>query len=184
MMRFGNHQSPVLLEALGDLLLAEQDGPKLLAARAYMKASLESDDPSTKKTYLQLAQQALSMQTEGRDFGETISRSHLENTFEQELKEAHKWWNELHREELAWIEAGDNVDEKFAQKYLQQNVLLAEYIEVKPYDDSDVIASYKEERQQKMIIIALLIGFACVCLAWAGFLRYWKKRTSKMSAVR
>ena len=46
MMRFGNYRSPVLLEALGDLLLSQgwsADG-KRLAARAYLKASYEIAD--------------------------------------------------------------------------------------------------------------------------------------------
>src|SRR5262249_39244711 len=43
MMRFGDHESPVLLEALGDLLCAHlydaREDAKQLAARAYLKAS-------------------------------------------------------------------------------------------------------------------------------------------------
>ena len=45
MMKFGNHDSPVLLEALGDLLVSrgyDTDG-KRLAARAYLKASYSAE---------------------------------------------------------------------------------------------------------------------------------------------
>ena len=66
MMRFGHHDSPILLEALGNLLATvpygDGDGTRL-AARAYLKASYEAPEPAAKAAYRDIAREALRMQT-------------------------------------------------------------------------------------------------------------------------
>ena len=69
MMRFGNYDSPILLEALGDLLVNEQyneHGAKQLAARAYLKASYGVKSQAVARIYRQKAGFALRMQTNGK----------------------------------------------------------------------------------------------------------------------
>lgn len=68
MLRFGNHDSPVLLEALGDLLSnsngfggGDPEDAKQLAARAYLVASYQCDEPA-RSLYRDKAGDALSMQ--------------------------------------------------------------------------------------------------------------------------
>ena len=84
MMRFGSHDSPILLEALGDLLLAQgnADNSGLLAARAYLKASYEAKDTSAADAYRQMAKQSLAM----REGDELLAE--LEAQFRQELDDA------------------------------------------------------------------------------------------------
>ena len=121
MMRFGNHDSPVLLEALGDLLLSDDftsDG-KQLAARAYLKASYESDDQATKDAYRTLTKDSLFNQVIGdeTETGQVIQK--LETTFATELKQAREWYSGVVNDELQWIAGGQNVDEAFTEKYYQ-----------------------------------------------------------------
>jgi tetratricopeptide (TPR) repeat protein len=121
MMRFGNHDSPVLLEALGDLLLSDDftsDG-KQLAARAYLKACYESDDQATKDAYRTLAKDSLFNQVIGGETenGQIIQK--LETTFATELEQANEWYSGVVNDELQWIAGGQNVDKAFAEKYYQ-----------------------------------------------------------------
>ena len=61
MMRFGSHDSPILLEALGDLLDAQdsETGSQRLAARAYLKAAYETDDADSAARFRDKARSAL-----------------------------------------------------------------------------------------------------------------------------
>jgi tetratricopeptide (TPR) repeat protein len=61
MMKFGQHDSPVLLEALGDLLLAghRDIDTKRLAARAYLRAAESRIDTDEAAVYRELAAKAL-----------------------------------------------------------------------------------------------------------------------------
>lgn len=53
MMRFANYESPILLEALGDLLRTQgyPSDAKQLAARAYLKASYGVQDDAVRDAY-------------------------------------------------------------------------------------------------------------------------------------
>jgi len=121
MMRFGNYDSPVLLEALGDLLAY---GPRfgdftgLLASRAYLKASYEVDDEPSREKYRELATMALKLQTGGAGHSQ-LSLEEVEAVFKEELAEAEAWYAEVHADELAWIESGQNPEAMFAEKFYQ-----------------------------------------------------------------
>lgn len=118
MMRFGQYDSPVLLEALGDLLLAEPnvDG-KRLASRAYLKASYEVEDEAATRAFRELATRALGMQTPSPRVHKSMPLSVLERTFRGELGEAHAWYGNVRADELRWIERGLDVDKEFSAKY-------------------------------------------------------------------
>lgn len=61
-LHFGNFESPVVLEALGDVLLRCGEGPddaRLLAARAYLKASFHVTGPEAVTAYETMADEAL-----------------------------------------------------------------------------------------------------------------------------
>lgn len=120
MMRFGNHDSPVLLEALSDLLLAnpdpKQDG-KLLAARALLKASYEVEGETARAAYRKKAEVALETQTPDSRSSRNIELAAVEASFKTELTEADFWWSKLRENELNWIATGDDVDARFAETY-------------------------------------------------------------------
>ena len=118
MLRFGNHDSPVLLEALADLLLAEPDrDAKRLATRALLKASYEVEPGDQRDAYRAKAEAALAMQTPKPSELRNIELAEVEDDFRKELAQADVWWAELHGRELAWIEAGDDVEARFAETY-------------------------------------------------------------------
>lgn len=119
MLRFGNHDSPVLLEALSDLLLANHRADaKRLAARALLKASYEVEDEKARMVYRAKAKAALETQTPGPNRHENIALDVVERTFATELEDAERWWKELEAKERYWIEAGNDVDARYGQAYL------------------------------------------------------------------
>lgn len=118
MMRFANHDNPLLLEALGDLLAhpygSENDGQRL-AARAYLQASYGMKDAESREQYRKLADRALNSQQGSRKPSDPSPN--LEDDFKQELADAKSWYDELRAKELAWIRDGKNVDEEFDRLY-------------------------------------------------------------------
>ena len=122
MMRFGHHDSPVLLEVLGDLFARTLENR--LAARCYLKASYEVEDPAAKAAYRVKARGALSLQLEPTIVGDhTVNRltlDELEANFEMELADAETWYEGLRRDELGWIQGGFDVEAEFARKYYEE----------------------------------------------------------------
>lgn len=117
MMRFSRHDSPVLLEALGEL--QERGSARQLAYRAYKSAALVVDDPDAKAKYERLASHVVSYSlaswraTENADVEETD----IEADFLKEREDAAAWHAGLVADERKWIAAGDAVDERFNEKY-------------------------------------------------------------------
>jgi len=118
MMRFGHYDSPVLLEALGDLLLGNAGSDaKRLAARAYLKASYEVDRPEARSAYRKLAKDALTLQTRTKNTTQPLDLDTLEKQFQSELKNAEAWYAVVQADERNWIASGEDADLKFSQKY-------------------------------------------------------------------
>ena len=161
MMRFGQHDSPVLLEALGTLLVQEGFRPlvdaKLLAARAFLKASTEVSEESARLAYRAMATRALQMQVpHGGSPTEEVTLQQVEADFEQELAEARSWYAELRSRELSWIREGKNPEDEFDRLY---------YVapEVSGMDVRDPLT--REERWQRRLLGA---GIVCVLVIAAG----------------
>ncbi|MFG0267969.1 MAG: hypothetical protein ACF8AM_22860 [Rhodopirellula sp. JB055] len=112
MMRFGNHDSPVLLEALGDLLLADESNvdSKRLATRAYLRASMEVDDPKAIAAYRHKAFTVIEMQ-------ENVELSQVEQQLLEEISQGEALFHRISKDESAWIDAGLDVDAEFETKY-------------------------------------------------------------------
>jgi tetratricopeptide (TPR) repeat protein len=126
MMRFGQYDSPVLLEALGDLLLADlNEDAKRLAARAYLKAAYEVPGAETKEAYRRIAQETLKLQTVTAHSTTELQLDQLETQFQTELAEADRWYDDVRNSELEWIEAGVDVDAAFTRKYYAQPSMTA-----------------------------------------------------------
>ncbi len=129
MMRFGKFDSPILLEALGDLL-GEQGkrgdrrngGAKRLGARAYLKASHEVRDSEARGNYRRLATQTLMLQSD-RGAPKSLSLARLETRFDSELVQAREWYAELESDEKQWVASGADVDSEFSRKYYEEPTL-------------------------------------------------------------
>ncbi|MBZ0213968.1 MAG: hypothetical protein K8H99_09230, partial [Nitrospirae bacterium] len=120
MMRFGTHDSPVLLEALGFLLAADdlptaQDA-KLLASRAFLMASMKAEDGQAKAAYRALAEGALVGQTPGRGTDQ-ITLEEVEETFQRELADAESWYADLRSKEIRWVSESDDPEAEFDKLY-------------------------------------------------------------------
>ena len=118
MMRFGRFDSPVLLEALGDLLVAEgmQEGGRRLACRAYLKASF-GQEGLPHAAYRLLAKSALSSQTVAPGSTTSLTLEQVERSLRAELKEAETWHAAVLENERAWIAAGENPEARFDETY-------------------------------------------------------------------
>ncbi len=121
MMRFGNFDSPVLLEALSDLIEmnGREEYAKQLAARALLQASYVSTDPEQKSAYRQLAKDALILQVRADNSTEEVTLAEVEKQFLDELAEADAWYNELASREESWIKDGLNPEVEFAKLYAE-----------------------------------------------------------------
>ncbi len=122
MMAFGTHDSPVLLEALGACLTqgpqnAEADA-KLLAARAYLKASYGVPDGPARAAYRGLARRALMTQTAAHPPAEQqITLAQVEADFGRELDEGRAWYAALRERELAWLRDSPDPEAEFDKLY-------------------------------------------------------------------
>ena len=116
MMHFADFQSPILLEALGDLLLAgsTEEDAALHAARAYLRAAEFSREKGAADAFRKMAHESLAMY---------IPESHrferLESELKAEVESAAEWFAEIERNEKKWIESGDDVDRAFAGVYYE-----------------------------------------------------------------
>ena len=116
MMRFGNHRSVVLLEALGDLMLAGKPGgfSVQLASQAYLAASESTDDPAAAERYRELAENVL----EGQP---GVDLPMVEYDLHWESADGSARASQIQRDELMWI-ADPTVDPEvaFTAKYLAE----------------------------------------------------------------
>ncbi|QDU74132.1 Tetratricopeptide repeat protein [Bremerella volcania] len=113
MVRFGHHDSPILMEAVGDLLSATEPANQL-AARAYLRASYEADSDVARADYRLKAKNAVASQ-ELPIRGEKIEI--VEAALKDELAQANAFAAQIAADEASWIARGDRVDEKFNEKY-------------------------------------------------------------------
>ncbi|EMI27759.1 tetratricopeptide repeat domain protein [Rhodopirellula europaea] len=118
MMRFGTADSPVLLEVLGDLLLADfsNDDAKMLATRAYLRASMKVDDPVATVAYRDKAEATISMQKD-------LELEQLEEQLFQEIEKGDNLFLRISADEAAWIAADMDVDAEFQEKYFEVPLL-------------------------------------------------------------
>lgn len=116
MMRFGNHDSPILLEALGDLLSCEyhassgRDDASRLAARAYLKAAIHAKKSEEKTAYRKLAETAIKMR-------EGLSLVEVEKKLHREIEQGKSLFQNISKDEKRWIDTARDVDASFKEKY-------------------------------------------------------------------
>ena len=128
MMHFGNYNSPILLECLGDLLTNSQvgdyAGAEHLAARAYIKASLITKDPTIKKAYRKKAEKVQPYVYSPRP--NAIEKPHpligikgLKAILKLEIQAANEWFSTVRERELNWVANSSNPDSAFAATYYE-----------------------------------------------------------------
>lgn len=114
MMRFADHDNPLLLEALGDVLAAgiDTENATLLAAQAYLLASRKSKMAAEKQRLWGL------MQSVGGTVDEYKPRDTM-RTLDAAVAEGALLAAKVRQDELGWIKAGKDVAAEFAAKYLK-----------------------------------------------------------------
>lgn len=124
MMRFGHFDSPVLLEAIGDLLSQAKSGHGAsghLASRAYLKASYELKDENAKAAYERLAKASREegYNPMGHSGTHAYSMRKLHYALKWEIKAGDAWYDSIRTDEMNWIKAGLNPDSAFSAKYYE-----------------------------------------------------------------
>jgi tetratricopeptide (TPR) repeat protein len=126
MMRFANHDNPVLLEALAELLAHEPHGgrpeidAKRLAARAYLKRGYTPKDRTFISGYVDKAKQVLEMQTRHGQTTQQLTVEELASQFKEELADAEAWYADLRAKEVGWIQSGQNPEAEFDKLYADE----------------------------------------------------------------
>jgi tetratricopeptide (TPR) repeat protein len=165
MMKFGKHDSPILLEALGDLLLYgsgfDTKDAKRLASRAYLKASYEVSDPKQREEYREKARSALRFQTRDPGTTDQLGLEEVEQSFQNELADARDWYAELSDKERSWIRAGENPEAEFDRLYNEE-----------PRVDSPEEAAPEPMplHQKLMIRLGIILGGTVIGVAFASWL--------------
>lgn len=162
MLRFGDFRSPILLEALGNLLEHREgfNDARMLAARAYLKASYEVDNSESAQQYRQLAESSLLMQ-----YGRKLSD--IEADLQEEIRQGDQFADSVYTNERRWIATGQDVDREFAVMYYGEDtpMLSLRYAHWRPWDISSIAAS----------IAKGMLVTAVAALAWLA-VRRWRMR--------
>lgn len=128
MMKFGNADSPVLLEVLGDLLLNANEfrdygvedvkvgSAKHLAARAYLKAGYLMEEEAARQAYYQKATEMLLMAH--RDYATSLE--HLHEVLTLELMEGQVFYEKNRALEISWLQQGLNPEVEFSKLYFSE----------------------------------------------------------------
>lgn len=132
MMRFADYDNPLLLEALGDLLGNSEQDPndaKQLGARAYLAASDQMKEESSRSKYKELSSFVLLFQTiPGVKEDDHESRvAFVEAEFRQEQQEAKIWYANLREQEIQWIASGADVEAEFDKLYTSEPAIETKY---------------------------------------------------------
>ena len=122
MMRFGHFDSPILLEALGTLLLSDtanrDDDAKQLATRAFLRAAQVAKDTTARQDYKLMANGAIRGQIASKVDSSQLSLERIDEQLTSEVAEAEKWFHHnIERDEKTWIAEGKDVDQLFDAKY-------------------------------------------------------------------
>ncbi|QEG41937.1 tetratricopeptide repeat protein [Roseimaritima ulvae] len=119
MMRFSQHDHPVLLEVLGQLL-TETYRPKVdakqLAARCYLLLADSAASPATQAAYEQLAKKSLNLQATHKSGSEgQMGLRAVRRELSGELAAAKKRYNSIVLKEKRWIASGVDVEAAYRQ---------------------------------------------------------------------
>jgi len=113
MMRFADFDNPLLLEALGDLLLAGDVRTNVaqLACLSYLHASRKAVDEKERERLLALAQSAGAVTPD-------FKLGRYEKLLDADLAKGSALAEKIRQDEIAWIAAGKDASAEFKKKYL------------------------------------------------------------------
>lgn len=165
MMRFGNYRSPVLLEALGDLLVAVywREDSKMLAARAYLKASYEVAEEPAKTLYRERAELILDLQV-ARNLNE------LEEEMQQEIEQADEFYTQIEEDETFWAATGKNLDRQYGVEYYKQPILKVSNAKYPPDPETKIF----------LFLLIMVSGVVLSIIAVIVMIRRWVRRSSQL----
>jgi len=128
MMRFGKHDSPILLEVLGDLLSAPHDAEdaKRLAARAYLLAGEGADDPAARSRYEARAEALLLGKEPRRGAPVDTTLGEVKAALVKERAEADAWYQDLAAREDEWARSAADPEERLRELYARDPVSTGE----------------------------------------------------------
>ncbi len=116
MMKFGNHNSPILFEALGDLFFfggtnfRRTEAFRNLAIIAYTRAKSNVTSEEAKKKYQNIIHFVSELVSPGK-----VKK--LMKQLENDVSRANSHFNDIQVNEILWIEKGLDLDEEFSIKY-------------------------------------------------------------------
>jgi tetratricopeptide (TPR) repeat protein len=192
MLHFADHKSPVLLEALGDLLIADDidANASQLASRAYLRAAAGSKDPAIAEKYRTMARSALA---DHENFGMHHKEGSpdyllkLDAQLAKEVASADAWYSAIEQHEQRWIASGADVDREFAKVYyktdaLDETIAAAEsQVRSEPKD-----ARLSNQEQDRMLVLRLGLLFIGLPTAILGVILvlavWWYRRRSSARA--
>ncbi len=123
MLHFADYKSPILLEALGDLLITgdfDKNGT-MLAARAYILAAQGSKELAVADRLRMMARQALANQVPYSPnlHPESVDLASMESELVAEVAQGASWFAKIEAQEQKWIADGADVDREFAAKFYE-----------------------------------------------------------------
>lgn len=126
MMKFGNFDSPILLEVLGDMLLSEFDtndqemdqGARRLAFLAYAKASRVVEEPAKGYYERKAAGAIFNQKFEGFREDDTKAKvEHMRKVLDDAIARANEFYEEIRQNEIKWISEEKNPQDEFDAEY-------------------------------------------------------------------
>jgi tetratricopeptide (TPR) repeat protein len=179
MMHFANYDSPLLLEVLGDLLIAWPtygDDALQLAARAYYRVAQLSSDEGTKVEF----HKAAAHMVEGHQDYIRHRKKHADESpwpdtdlqklsaeLDRELAEGKAYFDRIAADERRWIAAGVDVDQAFATKYYDSlEGTIEEAQKQLANERRDERGNPYEEAQRRALLILAGIAAGLVALVW------------------
>ena len=185
MMHFANYSSPLLLEALGDLLIAwptSDDDALQLAARAYYRVVQVSEDTVTKDEFKRAAANMLFGHLDYINYrivnGSESDLEKLSTDLNRELAEAQTYFDSIAADERRWIAEGVNVDQAFATKYYDSLESTIEEAKRQLATERRDVRSgpYQEAINRALLMVgAVVAGFAVV--VWGTRFTYRRIRS-------
>lgn len=163
MIKFGNSDSPILMEVLGDLLSSSnsRDAARQLAAFAYYRAStaVASNDSSSLEYYRIIIRSALGQQVyngqqgffnEEKEvfFSNKSNFLKLKVIFDKSIEDGHAYFQQIRQDEMAWIAAGEDPEQKFKEKYYDQISKTDSAFQIMPRPNRSVSPSTTPARKQ------------------------------------
>jgi hypothetical protein len=180
MMRFADHENPLLLAALGELLTSTHDtkDAKRLSVRSFLKASYVSKDEKSQDVYFERARWAMVFQADGHTNKKGTEFEDVIADFAVELQEAKEWYADLKQKELNWIREGDDVDAKFDRLYEEEAEQIRRQQQELEEEDTRPLWGIPVRVRRPLAYGALSIaGVALTFAAVLSFRRWIRKRS-------